>query len=337
MHDPGGEHLMGDKKGWIVHTEGIGLEKTGGKDYTPWSNQGISNIVRLNYGYYAQGTLPYQDKYDAYAERVADYVKNSPGVNYWIIGNETNLPREWPGNTTGDTYTGQPISPVDYVNAYNKCYDAIKAVAPDAKVCPAPVGTWAPYYPWHDVSPFDEYWVRTLKGIGAGRIDGLPIHAYTHGADVWRVTSDEKMQGDVYKDRIYYDFRVYKNMMEIIPEDMKDIPVFITEADQGSESADPNTNPKDAWRNKNEGWMKAVYKEIDEWNQANDHKIRCVAMFRWPAEVEGEVTYGLEHMDKLHEDYQEAVEFGYTWREIPEPTTLMLLGIGGLMMMKRRS
>ncbi|QQE10065.1 hypothetical protein JD969_11110 [Planctomycetota bacterium] len=310
MHDPGGERLMGKHKGWIVHTEGIGIKGRGGKNFSKWSRAGYTNIVRLNYGYYAKGTLPFEKDYDAFAKRCAAYVKASKGVEYWIIGNETNLAREWPGNTTGDQTTGQPITAERYIKAYLKCYEAIKKVAPKAKVCPSPVGTWAPPFPNKGIDEFDEYWVKTLEGIGAAKIDGLILHAYTHGADPKLVRSERKM-GPPYED-INYHFRVYRNLMSVIPSDMRDKPVMITECDQNIESAD-NSKPRNAWVNKNTGWMKEIYEEINDWNLNNDQKIRCVAMFRWPAEKEGEYTYGIEKMRHLQKDFKEAARKGYKW------------------------
>jgi len=102
MHDPGGEWMMGNNKGWIVWTEAIGTSGSGGANYSSWSNQGYGVIVRLNNGYGSSGTLPYDSQYAAFASRCANFIQNSSGVDYWIIGNECNLPREWPGNVNGD-------------------------------------------------------------------------------------------------------------------------------------------------------------------------------------------------------------------------------------------
>ncbi|QQE11321.1 discoidin domain-containing protein [Planctomycetota bacterium] len=310
IHDPGGEHLMGANKGWIVWTEAIGTSGNGGKNYTSWQNAGYGVIVRLNNGYGSGGTLPVESQYDAFAARSANFVQNSSGVDYWIIANETNLAREWPGNNHGDPNTGEPITATRYVKAYKKCYTAIKNVAPNAKLCPSPVGTWAPPYPAVGIDGFVDYWVNTLNGIGADKIDGLILHAYTHGADPALVTSEQKM-GPPYQD-IYYHFRVYKNLMWAIPNNMKDKPCLITECDQNTESAD-NASPKHAWLNQKNGWMKAVYAEIDDWNQNNDQPIRCVAMFRWPTAPEGAYTFGFSDLYNVQADFQDAVVYGYKW------------------------
>ena len=132
IHDPGGESNMSSAKGWIVWTEAIGISGSGGANYSSWSSQGYGVIVRLNNGYGSSGTLPFQSQYGQFAARCANFIQNSSGVDYWIIGNETNLPREWPGNVDGNPATGEPITVARYVDCYNQCWTAIKNAVPSA-------------------------------------------------------------------------------------------------------------------------------------------------------------------------------------------------------------
>src|SRR5215203_2050007 len=96
VHDPEGAHLMGSSPGWICFTEAIGSEPNddSGKDYTQWSNQGFSVIVRLNNGYRSEtsrpGTIPHPDRYANFAMRCANFVHASSGIEAVIIGNEPN-------------------------------------------------------------------------------------------------------------------------------------------------------------------------------------------------------------------------------------------------------
>ena len=316
IHDPGGESLMGNNKGWIVWTEAIGTSGSGGVDYSAYANAGYGVIVRLNNGYDSAGTIPHNSQYAAFAARCANFVQNSSGVHYWIIGNEPNLPREWPGNSGGNPTTGQPITVSRYVSCYNQCWNAIKAVAPNAKVCPAPTGTWAPPFPDQGIEGFLDYWVNVLNGIGASKIDGLILHAYTHGCDPNLVFSNQLM-GPPYQ-TIYYHFRVYLNYMNAIPQSMKSKPVLITECNQNYECACCGT-PAHAWANTNSGWVRNVYAEINAWNQSNSQKIRCVALFRWPLLPEGPYTYGWSDKAGVIQDFQQAVAFGYQWG-VPPPT-----------------
>ncbi len=325
FHDPGGEGYMGSNKGWIVFTEAIGHNPsdTSGRDYTSWSNQGYGVVVRLNNGYGSDGTIPYDTQYADFATRCANYVSHSSGVLYWIIGNETNLPREWPGNNNGDPATGQPITVSRYVNCYNQCYTAIKNVAPGAKLMPSPSGTWAPPYAAQGIEGFLDYWVNTLNGIGATKIDALGLHVYSHGCDPALITDQTKM-GAPYQN-IFYNFQVYRNYMGAIPASMNTKPVLITECDQNVECAD-GASPRHTWYNVNNGWVRAAYAEINAWNQANAQKIRCLALFRWPMAPEGEWTFGIQDRDQVIADFQQAVAYGYQWGSAP--STCVGLGPG---------
>ncbi|MDM8007429.1 MAG: DUF5010 C-terminal domain-containing protein [Phycisphaerae bacterium] len=312
LHDNGGEGYMGSNKGWIVFTEAIGHNPydTSGRDYTSWSNQGYGVIVRLNNGYGSDGTLPYQAYYQDFATRCANYVSHSSGVLYWIIGNETNLPREWPGNNNGDPNTGEPITVARYVDCYNRCYTAIKNAVPGAKLVPVPSGTWAPPYSAQGIEGFVDYWVNILNSIGASKIDGLALHVYSHGCDPSLITDQTKM-GPPYEN-IYYHFQVYRNYMAAIPSTMKTKPVLITECDENVECAD-YSSPRHAWYNVNNGWVRAAYAEINNWNNANSQKIRCLVLFRWIMATEGEWTFGIQDRDQVIADFQQAVAYGYQW------------------------
>ncbi len=105
LHDPGGEQTMLDAgtPGWIVFTEGIGHDSNNrsGADYRAYSNRGLGVIVRLNNGYYPEGSLPNSRDYAAFAQRCANFVANSPGCKIWIIGNEMNYAIERPQAATG--------------------------------------------------------------------------------------------------------------------------------------------------------------------------------------------------------------------------------------------
>ncbi|HSN77120.1 MAG TPA: hypothetical protein VL334_18765, partial [Anaerolineae bacterium] len=83
MHDPGGEQHMiqSGKPGWIVFTEAIGSEANdrSGKDFSPWSNQGLGILCRLNNGYEPAGTIPHSSRYEQFAQRCANYVAASRG------------------------------------------------------------------------------------------------------------------------------------------------------------------------------------------------------------------------------------------------------------------
>ncbi|MGB9619014.1 MAG: carboxypeptidase regulatory-like domain-containing protein, partial [Armatimonadota bacterium] len=324
-HDPGGYTKIeqAGKRGWLVVTVAIGHDPSNysGDNFSFYSNRGHGVIVRLNNGYGSDGTLPYQSQYQNFATRCANYVAATQGADIFIIGNETNLAREWPGNVNGDPNTGEAITVARYVDCYNRCYNAIKAVRPTAQIMPAPAGTWAPpldgvYGPNRGIEGFLDYWVNILNGIGASKIDALGIHAYTHGCDRALVTDTSKM-GPPYQN-IYYNFQVYRNYMAAIPASMCSKPVYITECDQNIECADPPPTPRHTWLNSNNGWVKAIYAEINSWNQnPANQKIRCVSLFRWDDVPEGEWSFGFSNRSGVIADWLEAMANDYRWTTTP--------------------
>ncbi len=328
MHDPGveGEIETRGKRGWIVFTEAIGHDPNdgSGKDYRPWSSRGHGVIVRLNNGYGSEGTLPHENEYGGFAERVANFIQSSPGADIWIIGNETNLPREWPGNVNGDPATGEAITPERYVSCFGRVGAELERRGITGEILvPAPSGTWAPPYdgtlssfPNRGVPGFLDYWVQVLNALGPSRVEGLAIHAYTHGGtsaspiDPNLVFSEQKM-GWPYQN-IYYHFRVYQNFMAAIPESMRSLPVWITEANELRELAGYNWDP----HGNTSQWVENAYAEIHEWNSNRSNQaIRALALFRWPDVWEGDRNYCVSCVGSAVEGVRQALHHDYRWTD----------------------
>lgn len=126
IHDPGGEFLFEQegKTGWIVFTESLGSDAKDltTKDYSSWAMKGHGIIVRLNYSYSPNGTLPCSAKYSDFVTRVESFVKFSKGSHIWIIGNEINLPDEWPQCEDGKK---EAITPQKYAQLFKKIRERI--------------------------------------------------------------------------------------------------------------------------------------------------------------------------------------------------------------------
>jgi hypothetical protein len=183
-----------------------------------------------------------------------------------------NNPREWPGNQGG--VGGRPITPESYADCFNRVYDAIKAVQPDAIVCPGAVD---PYYgPGSD----NGQWFRCMLAH-INSLDGFALHTYTHGADPALITSTHRFGMDGHGNWVdpgnilrwqYYNFYAYRTYMGMIPNRWRHVPVFITETDQ-----------VDPWADVDSGWVQAAYAEIDRWNQQpHAQQIRALLLYRWP-------------------------------------------------------
>jgi len=320
MHDPGAEGVIESKgkRGWIVFTEAIGHDPNdrSGKDFTPWTSRGHGVIVRLNNGYEGSGNLPFQNQYGNFAKRVANYIQASPGADIWILGNETNLPREWPGNTNGDPNTGEAITPQRYISCYNQVRDELgrRGLGGELLV-PAPTGTWAPPYdgtlahlPNRGVPGFIDYWVQVLNALGPEKIGGLAIHAYTHGSDPNLVYSDQKM-GWPYQD-INYHFRVYQNYLQRVPGNMRHLPMWITESNEFRAQSGYNWDPD----SRTIQWIRNAFSEINTWNSnGSNQKIRTLALFRWPDVWEGDRNYCVSCVGSAVEGFEQVMNNDYRW------------------------
>ncbi|RMF27180.1 MAG: SH3 domain-containing protein, partial [Chloroflexi bacterium] len=303
IHDPYDRGLFAGsgKTGWVLFTEAVGANPRGAggnrTQYYDWSRAGFGVIARLNFGYESSGTIPDPPLYDAFAATCARWVErsmdpNDPrhGCHIWIIGNEMNNPREWPGNQNG--VGGREITPQNYARCFNRVYAAIKAVQPNAIVCPGAVD---PYYgPGSDCGR----WFREMLAYIVA-LDGIALHAYTHGTDPDLITSRETFQGAPLSWQ-YYHFYAYRTFMEMIPGRWRHVPVFITETDQ--------VQP---WADVNSGWVRRAYAEVHRWNQTPHHQqIRALLLYRW-SRLD---RWWIEGKRGVIEDFKAALRRDYRWR-----------------------
>jgi hypothetical protein len=314
LHDPFDRGLFANsgKTGWMLITEEVGANPAtacGHRTvYYEWSRAGFGVITRLNHGYRGAGTLPSQAAYSRFVEACGRWVERSidpldpqHGCHVWIIGNEMNNPREWPGNQEG--VGGDPITPEAYASLFNAAYTAIKAVQPGAIVCPGAVD------PYNAVVGDPKDWfTRMLSQITA--LDGIVLHAYTHGPAPNLITSADTFQDDPLTWQ-YYNFYAYRTFMDLIPGQWRTVPVFITETDQ-----------VEAWHNANDGWVREAYAEIHRWNQSPHHQqIRCLLLYRWQWD-----QWALEHKPGVLDDFKQTLQSEYRWRSSAGMTEHFVFG-----------
>lgn len=323
LHDPGGEQRMLDAgvPGWVLFTEAIGANPNdnSGRSYRDFSDRGLGVMVRLNNAYNPGGTLPFERFYDDFARRCANFVRNSQGANIWIVGNETNHPIEWPGaewnwnvfppQPISPDKQGEPITPLRYVRCYRKVRAAIRSV-PGHTNDQVLIGAVAP---WNTLTKYDGNtvgdWVKYLSDIlvalGPEQCGGITIHAYSHGSDPSLITSEVKMTQPEFAQR-HWHFRVYRDFVGAIPPNMRHLPLYITEANQGD----------DAWRNENSGWVRNAYSEINAWNQSHTPRIRALILYRWPRV--GDDRWYIDGKAGVIDDFVMALRQGYKWTvEVP--------------------
>ena len=289
IHDIEGAHLM-NGKGWVVATEEVGADPNNhnGADYTQ-SAKGATVICRLNYSY-GNGTIPTPAKYGDFAQRCANFVKNTKGCFLYIIGNEPNLSVEQP--------PGQTIQPEEYAECYAMCRHLITQES-TALVGTAGIGPWNA-----ETGDWIDYFLRMLSMAEIlGGVDFIALHTYTHGADPSLVFSEQKMDAP-YEDRFYH-FYAYRNFMDAIPASLRTSPVFITETDQN-----------DAWVDTNSGWVQNAYYEIDKWNKEHEQVISCLALYRYP----NYDKYHITGKQGVIDDLVASQQYNYKWTtDVPPP------------------
>ncbi len=311
LHDTGGENLMLDagKPGWIV----VAVKANeGGGDFSGLANAGLGVIVRLNNGYGSEGTIPPASQYDGFAQDCGNYVANSRGANIWIIGNETNLAGERPGNSGGND--GEVITPDKYAQCFAKCRAAIRNVPGHADdwIAPAPPGPWNPQttYPGNPAGDWVKYYQDILNQclkLGAPPT-ALAMHTYSHGSGADTVGSEQKL-GAPFQN-YHFHFRAYRDFLSVVPPSLRALPVLITE----TQPADP-----DWWQNRDTGWIQAAYAEINQWNATpGNQPILALCLFRWQ---KGEPNWSISDKGALQNAFRSVMQNAYRVPALaPQPT-----------------
>ena len=201
------------------------------------------------------------------------------------------------------------ITPALYADCFRLCRDAIRRVPGHEgdQVLIAAVAPWnnQTKYAGNTLGDWVQYFSDVLALLGPDGCDGMTLHAYTHQADANLITSDTKMNPP-FANR-HFEFRVYRDFMAAIPENMRKHPVYITETDQDV-----------PWLDQNIEWVQRAYGEIDWWNrQEGNQKIRSLVLYRYPP-IDRWVIQG---KDAVVEDFRLAMRHGYRWRTA-DPTTI---------------
>ncbi|HNT75626.1 MAG TPA: peptidoglycan DD-metalloendopeptidase family protein [Anaerolineae bacterium] len=313
--------------GWIFFTEqcgrtahSIGPNNDIRAFFWEWVQQGYGVVVRLNHGYEPGGTLPESRYYDDFAAAAARWVELylkrpelAPEDYTWTIqiANEQNNPREHPG---GFDHPTEHITPERYAEAFNKTYRAIKAVLPNAIVCPGAIDPYN-YMPWkltgQPMRPL-EYYDRMMKAIEA--LDGVILHAYLHGPDPKRVTGLDRFAGGDPSNPLhdhFFDFQTYRLFLERIPGKWRDAPIYITEMNHICRaSGAPNCDRDQGWENSNTGVVREIFKELDNWNQTPyAQQVRCGLLYRWHGD-----QWQISDRGGVLEDFRQAAQNDYRWR-----------------------
>ncbi len=191
------------------------------------------------------------------------------------------------------------ITPALYADCFRQCRAAIKALPghADDLVLIAAIAPWnnQTQYPSNEVGDWVKYMQDILTILGPGGLDGITIHAYTHGVDPALITLNSPM--DPPFENRQFNFQVYRDWMNAIPANLRNLPVFISETDQ-----------IEAWADSNSGWVQAAYAEINAWNsQPANQRIRTLCLYRWPNFDQ----WGIESKSGVIEDFRTALTNNY--------------------------
>lgn len=202
----------------------------------------------------------------------------------------------------------EPITPELYGRCFRLCRDAIKLTAGhgDDQVIVGAVAPWNNQvtYPTNPTGDWVRYFTDILAQIGAGNLDGIALHTYTHGSDPALVTNTATMNPP-FENR-YYNFPAYRNFMDAIPGSMRSLPVYITETDQDV-----------PWLDQNNGWVQAAYAEINRWNkQTGAQQIRALVLYRWPPYDQ----WYIQGKQGVIDGFVDAMRNDYRWQaSLPAP------------------
>ena len=251
---------MGTTKGWLTFT--VNVWEVSRLDYSQLAAQGHSVIVRLNNGYYPNGTIPHMGKYQAFADRCRYVVERSVGARIWVVGNEPNHPQEWPANVK--------IYPADYADCYRRVRTAIKAACPTDEVLVAPSAPWCALVKYAGNPSGD--WVQYLLDVldRAGDVDGVALHTYTRSHNRDEIAATNLKMGPPFGHRSS-NFQCYRDYLTALQLGYAGIPLYITEC----------CPVVSGWDNADRGWVQGAYEEINRWNLTHPAwPIYCLCLYR---------------------------------------------------------
>ena len=281
--------------GWVISEHAVvePESQSCGNELQRLALNGFGSICTLSYAPSPYASIPPASDYGAYARRCADFVRDSRSCSIWVIGDEPNVAQFRPGCDTVESTRGirafwrdraptkkapvetiwEPLTsagrvfdidrhayvvyPQEYAEYYRLCRETIMSIRGHEadQVLIAAMAPWNTdtRYTGNERGDWVTYFRDVLDILGPDGCDGLAVHSYTHGPDPRLITS-AAMMNEPYHDR-HVEFRAYRDFLDVVPEAMKRLPVYLTQVHQGGE-----------WNDSNTGWVQNLYDEIDSWN-----------------------------------------------------------------------
>jgi hypothetical protein len=202
-------------------------------------------------------------------QNVIQSINQSVGVAYHTIGNELNNPIEWVG---GFPNPKEILTPERVVRIYNEICHGVRPGILIALGAVDPYNVVAQQFG----QPGDpKVWFDVLNETY--RYDAILIHAKTQSNDPEQCKSEEMFSHPPLEGR-YFQLRAYRNVLNWVPEHMRDLPVYITEL-----NPQLKTDGTMGWDANNAAWVRAAVAEIDEFNLTAPQPITGVCFYRMDA------------------------------------------------------
>lgn len=362
LHDPGGENIMlnAGKPGWVLFTEALGADPNdqGSRDYTPWSNNRLGVIVRLNHGYEPLGTIPVSSRYADFARRCANFVRNSRGAHIWIIGNEMNFVVERPARNLRAAQSAPkppaepseepPPSPRERADRFNALHPDAPPVKSTRSTANREVITPQLYATCFRLC---REAIRSLPGheqdqvlVGAvapwnnqTQYPGNPLGDWVqYFVDILNLLGPDGCDGftlhtythgdnpnlitDPAKMDPPFSHRHYHFLA--YRDFMQAVPANMRHLPAYITETDQDVE----WRNENTGWVQRAYAEINWWNsQPGNQQIRALILYRWPKLDK----WYIDGKQGVIEDFREALKNDYRWRAEPAKPTYRVAWLEG--------
>jgi murein DD-endopeptidase MepM/ murein hydrolase activator NlpD len=344
MHDPGGEHTIGERpglRGWVLFTEETGHDAShhgGSAKYQEMVAKGFAVIARLNNGYKTAGTIPHSSQYQNFAIRVGKWARDYPGCHIWIIGNEMNFAVERPGFKDKQGRGATPAPGVANSGSARSLRDQFAVRNELASRGPqARGGGPAQVVNWGETITAEMY--ARCYTLCRDAIHSHPGHendlVLTGAVAPWNVDTGDWIQyfkdmltilGPEGCDGITLHTYTHGTAPELVrsPEKMKSHPDYHYQfrAYQDFMHAIPadmrhlpvyitETDQNEEWLDRGGSrWVQEAYAEIDRWNnQPGNQQIRALILYRWPHHDK----WWIEDKHNVIHDFKRAQEHGYRW------------------------
>lgn len=299
---------LGILPGWVVFHRSMARDAQvySGDDFRIFTEAEVGVICCLEWDDSEGGTVPAPGLMKPFLQRCQSYVEASFGCHVWIIGNEMNVVSKWPltvqradsidngensflvlepryrkdrypllsKNSEAEVEEGHfPISPSYYVDCFSQVRECIKSI-PNHEQDLVLVGAVAP---WNTDARDPENpsgdWIRYFKAVAGAlmkdQCEGFALHTATLGPNPENLTSDQRLPFPFGSHKA--GFRCFEDFIEGIPEQHRELPVFITEASQ-----------LQPWLDANDGWIFRACTLINDYNRIRTQSpIRCLALFQW--------------------------------------------------------